>query len=66
MNYREKIEAQLEVTKQQREKANALLDALSSAYDEGGSDAVTAALNKRMKDLEREFHKKLKALEETL
>ena len=66
MDYRQTLRESVTVSGEASERVQALIDDLAAAFDQGGEKAVTAALERRLKDIHQEFERKRAALKAIL
>jgi hypothetical protein len=66
MELQDKIRARLQGTAEAKKRREELLGEVLETFHQGGSKAVTTALNRRLDEMERELNKKLDAVREKL
>ena len=66
MDLSDKVRAKLKGTAEEKERREKILSAILRTFQQGGSEAVTAAMKARLDDMERKLGDKLGALKKKL
>jgi hypothetical protein len=66
MNYKKNIEARISGDPAEQERRKAILNEIMSAFEKGGTEAVEAALTRKVSDIEKRFHRGLDEIRQKL